>query len=378
MKKWLTTLLLVFFLFGLSACDFFFDEEEEIDTGRYTEQELIQLIESLMPEAYENVYYDLDSFEEILTNIVERNQEAVVGLRVSGDLFTASGTGSAVVYKKDGSTFYAVTNHHVIENYRNIEVVYERNGMLFSIPNRDVEVLGKDATTDLAVLTFKASDNFPVVAFADSYDLRIGQFAIAIGNPLGFDYYGTVTMGIVSGLSRYVPGSDLEVPFIQHDAAISPGNSGGALFDINGNLIGINNMKIVSDKADNIGFAIPSNTVARIVEDLEEKGYVERPYLGVRAMAQVSDCNQPYGVCLSQVESEGAAAEAGLEVGDIIVGYKLEGWDEYIDILNFNDLREAILNSQVGDRVSLQYYRNDALVESAYVTLQLHPDDIQP
>ncbi len=379
MKKWLIVFALVFVLLGLSGCDFWFEEEEEIDTGRYTEQELIQLIESLMPEAYENVHYDLESFEEVLTDMIERNKDAVVGLRVTGTLFTGGGsTGSAVVYRKEGSTFYAVTNHHVIENYRSIEVVYERNGMLFTVENRNVEVLGKDKTTDLAVLTFKANDNFPVVSFADSYELKPGRFAIAVGNPLGFDYYGTVTLGVVSGLSRYVPGSEFEVPFIQHDAAISPGNSGGALFDINGNLIGINNMKIVSDKADNIGFAIPSNTVSRIIADLEEKGYVERPYLGVRAMAQVSDCNQPFGVCLSDVQSGGGAEEAGLREGDIIVGYKLEDWDDYVDILNFNALREAILNSQVGDRVSLRYYRNDTLQETDYVTLQIHPDDVRP
>ena len=113
-------------------------------------------------------------------------------------------------------------------------------------------------------------------------------------------------------------------------------------------------MKIVSELAGDIGFAIPSRTVERIIADLEEKGFVQRPFLGISALAQVSDCGQEYGVCVSTVETGSGAEAAGLRAGDIIIGYKLAEWEDYVEVLNFNDLREAILNSAVGDEVSLR------------------------
>jgi len=379
MKKHLIALFVIVMVLMITGCDVLDDwvnQEDPSpshDLNTYTEQELIELIESLLPEAYQRVEYDLDSFENALIEMIDANRDAVIGIRSFEGVFAAGGTGSGVIYKKDGGTYYVVTNDHVIENHQRLEIVYERNGMLFTI-DQNIEVLGTDPTTDLAVLTFESSRNFNVATFADSYQLEVGQFVFAIGNPLGFDYYGTLTMGVVSGLARYVSGSELEVPFIQHDASLSPGNSGGALFDINGNLVGINNMKITDRLAANIGFAIPSNTAMRIIQDLEENGIVQRPFLGVSALAQVSDCGQDFGVCIT-VQSGGAAEEATLSTGDIIIGYKVEGWDDYVDILNFNDLREAILNSQVGEHVSLRYIRNETTYESPLVPLRLHPDD---
>jgi len=374
-KRGVILVALGFILFAFSGCEFFFEEEERININEYTEAELIELIEGLLPEAERTVHYDFEEFEQALVEMMDQNRRSVVGLSVQGGTFFTGGTGSAVIYRKEADRFYAVTNHHVIDNYRSIEVVYERNGMLFKVPSRDVEVLGKDATTDLAVISFKAEHNFPVASFADSYEASVGQFVFAVGNPLGFDYFGTLTMGVVSGLARYVPGSDLEVPFIQHDATMSPGNSGGALFNLQGEVLGINNMKIVAELAGDIGFAIPARTVERIIADLEEKGFVQRPFLGISALAQVSDCGQEYGVCVSTVEPHSGAEAAGIRPGDIIIAYKLAEWDDYVEVLNFNDLREAILNSAVGDDVSLRYIRNDETRESPYTTLGIHPDD---
>ena len=382
MKKIVLFVVTIMTVFTLGACEglpFQNDDPDVIDTA-YTEQEIREIIEDLTPESYENVEYDLASLEEATTAMLETRGDSVIGISVDGGV---GGTGSGVVYKKDGNTFYAVTNYHVLEGYSTIQVSYEKNGMLFTTTESAVfpgvsdkiDVLGMDETTDLAVIRFESEDNFYAAEFADSYDLSVGQFAFAVGNPLGFNYFGTVTMGIVSGLSRYVPDSTLEVPFIQHDASISPGNSGGALFDINGKLIGINNMKIVQDTADNIGFAIPSNTVKRIIDDLEEDGEVTRPYLGISSNAQVSACGQDKGVCLSTVETGGAAEEAGLEAGDIITGYQIETWDEMEEVLNFTTLRELILNSSVGDSVRIRYERNDQEFTSDYVELNIHPDD---
>jgi serine protease Do len=382
MKKTLTLMLSFGLILILGACEglpFGSNEPDVIDTA-YTEQELREIIEDLMPESYESVEYDLNSLEEAVTAMLDTRSQSVIGISLNGGL---GGSGSGVVYKKDGNSFYAVTNYHVLEGYNSIQISYKKNGMLFKTTENavfpdvsdQVDILGMDETTDLAVIRFVSDDNFYAAEFADSYDLSVGQFAFAIGNPLGFNYFGTVTMGVVSGLSRYVPDSTLEVPFIQHDASISPGNSGGALFDINGNLIGINNMKIVQDTADNIGFAIPSNTVKRIVEDLEENGEVIRPYLGISSNAQVSACGQDSGVCLSTVEPRGAAEDAGLEASDIITGYQNESWEDMEEVENFTTLREYILNSSVGDSIRIRYERDGDTFTSDYVELKVHPDD---
>ncbi len=378
MRRALFFVALFTLVFSLAGCEWLEFEEtpdETIDTGAYTEQEMIELIESLMPEAYQRVDYDLASFEAALIDMAERNREATIGIRAEGAFGLGGGSGSGVVYQRDSGTFYAVTNHHVIDGASAIGVTYERNGLLFDVPAEDVELLGSDATTDLAVLRFEADDHFPTVEFADSYDLNVGGVAFAIGNPLGFDYFGTLTLGAISGLSRYVFGSDLEVPFIQHDAGLAPGNSGGGLYNLDGELIGINNMKIVDELAGDIGFAIPSNTVSRVIDDLEEQGYVERSFLGISAEPRRSDCGQSYGVCVGGLVPEGVADAAGIEVGDIIKGFKLAEEEEYRKVLNFSELREAILNAPVSAEASVRFERDGDMIDSDYVELVVHPDD---
>jgi serine protease Do len=340
----------------------------------YTEAELIALMEELMPEATVETTYDLQSFEAAIEGVVSQARQGVVGLFVNTAL--GNGSGSGVIYKYDGTHYYLVTNEHVVADYTSVSIVYERNGLLFEILNEDVEVLGMDEITDLAVVRFESPVDFHIVPFADSYDLIPGQFVFAIGNPLGFDYYGTVTMGIISGTARYVQNGTFDATLIQHDAAISPGNSGGALIDLNGRLVGINNLKIVEQDVSGIGFAIPSNTVQRIIEDLEEDGVVTRPYLGITTFAQVNDCGLDYGVCVT-VQNGGAADNAGLEDGDVIIGWKniTTGMEDFLAVNNFNDLREAILNSSVGDTVVVLYVRNGIEYESAETVLDVHPDD---
>ena len=242
------------------------------------------------------------------------------------------------------------------------------------VDDENIEILGSDPTTDLAVFTFESGEEFSVIPLADSYDLRIGEFVFAIGNPLGFEYYGTVTMGVISGLTRYVEDGDFSATLLQHDAAISPGNSGGALLNIDGELVGINNMKIVQDYVSNIGFAIPSNTVNRIVMDLEDDGIVTRPYLGIISYPYTNICGTDYGVCID-VQEGGAAEAAGLIDGDTIISFKNSTYGEFRDIMNFNELKEAILNSQVGEEIQLKYIRDGVIYTSDVATLGTHPDD---
>lgn len=374
MKKLLFVLTLMFTV-SLTAC---IPETEDPDPEEYaityTEEELTDLIESLMPEASVDTTYDITSFQDAIVNVIDEARNGVLGLLVNTAV--ASGSGSGVIYKYEDGYYYMVTNEHVVVDYVNISIVYERNGLLFEIANDRIEVLGMDEVTDIAVLRFESEVDFAVIPVADSYDLFPGQFVFAIGNPLGFDYYGTVTMGVISGTARYVQSGTFDATLIQHDAAISPGNSGGALINLNGELVGINNLKLVDQDVSGIGFAIPSNTVMRIAEDLEDDGLVTRPYLGITTFAQVNDCGLDYGVCI-EVQAGGAADNAGLEDGDVIIGWKnvTVGMEEYLDINNFNDLREAILNSAVGDSIVIKYIRNDIEYVSDETMLNVHPDD---
>jgi serine protease Do len=371
MKKIVLTLLFVLTL-GLTACSPIIDDNDDDSvTVSYTEEELKALIEELLPEVSVDTTYDLASFESAVTSMIAEARGGVIG--IVNTMATGTTSGSGVVYKQDGNDYYVVTNQHVVEASVELTVVYEENGLLFEID--DVVKLGEDVTTDLAVIKFTSTKDFTVIPLADSYDLEVGQFVFAIGNPLGFDYYGTVTMGVISGTARYVQESTgFDATLLQHDASISPGNSGGALVNTNGELVGINNMKIVDDDVSDIGFAIPSNTVKRIIEDLEDDGEVTRPYLGISTYAQVNACGLDYGVCVT-VQSGGAADNAGLQNDDVIIGYKNDGMDDFLNIYNFNDLKEAILNSSVGETITLKYVRNGLEYISEETVLGSHPDD---
>jgi serine protease Do len=370
-----------------------------IDELTAEEIELIVLawLEENPVENFVDTTYDLDSFEDAVIDMLDQAQSGVLGIIAISDY--SGGTGSGVVYKKEGtSTYYLVTNEHVVVHSENvyldgvlietnpfpaddISIVYEKNGLLFTI-TEDVILVGYDATTDLAVLTFESDEEFTVIPFGNSYEVKSGQTVFAVGNPLGFDYYGTVTSGVISGEARYMTDGDFDATLLQHDAAISPGNSGGALLNMNGELLGINNMKIVVDDVSNIGFAIPVNTVKRIVADLEDDGIITRPYLGISTFASINDCGLDYGVCVT-VSEGGAAEAAGLVDGDIIIGYKNEGETEFLEINNFNDLREAILNSSVGESIVIKYIRFEDIegvntpveYESIETELNTHPDD---
>jgi serine protease Do len=386
MKKIALGFLLIFSVLALGACttptttddvdietlvQSFLDENPQVVTD---------LVESYIDDNQVAVDYDLSAFEDDITSVVNDARGSVLGIVNQGVATTS--TGSGVVYKYENGTYYLVTNEHVVDGFQILTIVYEKNGMLFEIDNDNITFIGADVTTDLAVLSFTSDEEFPTIEFADSYGIDVGQFVFAIGNPLGFDYYNTVTMGVISGLTRFVTTeSGLETALLQHDAAISPGNSGGALIDTDGKLIGINNMKLVDTAVSNIGFAIPSNTVERIVTDLEDDGQLSRPYLGISSYVNVNTCGIDYGVCVSVMEGE-AAASGGLETDDVIIGYMIQG-QEWLDVYNFDDLREAILNSSVGDSIYIRYLRNEGTAldpnfveyESTLITLGLHPDD---
>ncbi|WP_082625396.1 S1C family serine protease [Cytobacillus dafuensis] len=314
-----------------------------------------------------------------LADMIEQASKAIVGITNiqqqnnpflnQGGGEVESGSGSGVIFKKSGNTAYIVTNNHVIENANKIEVTLE-NG-----DKTKAELIGTDALTDIAVLKISDAKDAAVLDFGDSSKVRAGDQVLAIGNPLGLDLSRTVTQGIVSAVNRSVEVStsagNWDVEVIQTDAAINPGNSGGALINTSGQMIGINSMKIAENGVEGLGFAIPSNEVKNIINEIMDNGQVVRPYLGV-SLADLNEIPRFYfpdlpnsvtkGAVVTTVDPDAAGAKAGLQVQDVIVSI---GGKEINDS---NDLRKNLYNHSIGDKVEVKFYR-DGKLKSVKVTL---------
>lgn len=257
------------------------------------------------------------------------------------------GTGSGVIFDSKG---YIATNNHVVENAQEILVSLADGRVL------NGRVLGADPATDLAVVKVDTVD-LPAATFGDSDSLLVGEPAIAIGNPLGLEFKGSVTAGVISALNRSLEIGERKFKLIQTDAAINPGNSGGALVNADGVVVGINSAKISIAGVEGIGFSIPINTARPILQSLIEKGRVVRAYLGVGVMDHNTAATYGYelkldkGVYVIKVGSNGPAGKAGLREGDIIL--KVAG----IEINSVADLRGAVDAQTVGGKVDVLIVR---------------------
>ncbi len=315
-----------------------------------------------------------------VTDAVEKASSAVVGISniqsvtnfwSQSEATQNAGTGSGVIYKKEDGKAYVITNYHVIEGAQSVEVT------LADGSKAEAKVVGEDIWTDLAVLAIDDTGVEAVIEFGDSDALKQGETVIAIGNPLGLDFYGSVTTGVVSGKDRAVPVDlngdgieDWQAEVLQTDAAINPGNSGGALINLAGQLIGINSMKISESTVEGMGLAIPVNTAIPIIEDLEQNGKVNRPSMGITlidltnvpAIHQKETLKLPgevtTGVVVDQVVEGTPAALAGMKTYDVIVemdGEKVE---------NTIELRKHLYNEkETGDELKVKVYRQGELVE---------------
>lgn len=289
---------------------------------------------------------------------------------------TQIGAGSGFIISKEG---LILTNRHVVNDTQANYTVVLNDGTKYT-----AEVIGRDALLDIAVVKIETDEDLPTLNFADSSQIKVGQFVIAIGNSLG-EFSNTVSTGIISGLSRSIVAGDRDggtqerlEGVIQTDASINPGNSGGPLLDINGNVVGIN-VAIASD-AENIGFAIPINAVRQVVDSVVEFGEIVRPYIGVRytniteEYAKQNNLPVNYGAHISTstdpknpgVIAGGPADKAGLKAGDIITevnGKKLT------DGVTLQDEGQKY---KVGDKIQLKYFRGKE-EKTVEVTLEKRP-----
>ena len=275
-----------------------------------------------------------------------------------GGYYVQSGAGSGIIISQDG---YILTCAHVVSGATSVKV--QLNG---SDETYDATIVGADSTSDIAVLKIDATGLTPAV-IGDSDKLAVGETTVAVGNPLG-TLSNTVTQGIVSALNRQVTVEDNDMTLIQTDTSISPGNSGGGLFNANGELIGVVNAKSSYSEAEGIGFAIPINTAMDIAQQLIENGAVARPVLGV-SILDISDASaaQQYGVSalgvyVVDVTKGGGAEAAGVQRGDRIIAV------DDTAVSSTSTVKSYLADKEVGDTVSLQVER-DGKVLTLNVTL---------
>jgi len=314
--------------------------------------------------------------ESAIIDVVEKASPSVVSIVVkqvsydffSGPSLTEAGIGTGFIVDPSG---IIVTNSHVVSDPSGEYSVVLKDGTTY-----EVEKIYLDRTSDLAIIEVTARD-LPVLELANSDDLKVGQKAIAIGNALG-KFQNTVTAGIVSGIGREITASggfgsqpSFYEEVIQTDAALNPGNSGGPLLNLSGQVIGIN--VATTPSADNISFAIPSNTLKPLLETFLSKGRIIRPYMGVSYQVVTEEISKlrdmPQGAFVSRVYSGSPADKAGLKRGDIITSF------DGIALDDKNTLARLIGRSTVGKTVELKVDREGKLL-NLYVTLEEAPESL--
>jgi serine protease Do len=313
---------------------------------------------------------DISGFEDQITKVVAQLQRSVVSIdsvRMARDwrfgTVPLEGQGSGVIIDPRG---YIVTNNHVVDEADRVQVTLE-DGRTFV-----GEVVGSDPATDVALVRVDAKD-LPAAKLADSEKLKVGQFALAVGNALGLPGAPTVSLGVVSALGRPLPGTDFVLEgLIQTDAAINPGNSGGPLANADGEVIGMNTAMIPF--AQGLGFAIPAQTIKMVVDQILHNGRVVRPWLGISgldvspALARRYDLPSESGVLVGDVSRGSPADRSGFRRGDVIVG---SGDGE---VRKMKDLLLALAKVSVGDGVKLTVLRDGRRYE---VTARLEEAPVQ-
>lgn len=289
--------------------------------------------------------------ENNISIIFEEVSKSVVAINASG---TAQGSG--IILDEDEENFIVITNYHVVEGAKNIFVAFEDER------TEEAQLKGYDRSSDLAFLTLP-KEELPIntkqllktAKLGDSDNLKVGEKVLAIGSPLG--YKNSVTDGIISGLQRSLLYSDRRLSLIQTNAAFNPGNSGGALVNMRGEVIGINSVKLYGNELEGIAFAVPVNQAKEVYEEILEKGYIARPFLGIIGSdvlaGEENNLGTLPGVLVRGVVEDSAAFEAGIREGDLILEFNLES------IVSMEALQEAIEKTKIDEEIGLVIFRKD-------------------
>lgn len=311
----------------------------------------------------------LSQFSDTAVGVASKVLPSIVGINVTFNVTSSFGygmkysseataSGSGIIISEDG---YILTNNHIVSStssssYYQVSEATSVTVYLFNDEQPyEAEIVGSDAQTDLAVIKIK-KDGLTPAELGDSSSVKVGEFAMAIGSPLGLK--STVTSGIISAVNREVTTNDgTKYVLIQTDAAINSGNSGGALVNSAGQVIGINTLKISATGVENMGFAIPINDTIDIYKQLIEHNKVKRPYIGIEGTAldeaKAKQNNLPVGIYVKSVEELSAAELAGIKPGDVIIeadGKKVSTMQELTDIKN---------SKSIGDELKIKLVRND-------------------
>lgn len=308
--------------------------------------------------------YEIIETDSPVVAISAKVSPSVVGIKVtySYEIFKGystetEGEGSGIIYSEDG---YIVTNYHVIEAAIDDETAKVEVALEGSEEWIEATIVGHDEVTDLAVIKIEKT-GLQAAEFGTSADLKVGDIAVAIGNPLGQDFAGTVTSGIVSALNRTITTDGRTYELIQTDAAINTGNSGGALANSKGQVIGINTVKIVATGVEGIGFAIPSDEAVPIIEELIKNKKISRPSIGIAGYNITESIAKAYnlhvGIFVSEVLKDSPAEKAGFKAGDIII--KADGKE----VKTMDELNNIKYKYEVGDKLKVTVLRDSKEVE---------------
>lgn len=336
-----------------------------------SENSILPIISS--SDSNSNYETTIVSYEDFGPSVAEKVLPSVVGIQVHytvnsifGGTGTATASGSGIIISSDG---YILTNNHVVSNTDSTSTnsfyqVSEANSVKVYLYGDaetayDAKIIGTDAETDLAIIKIE-KDGLPAAELGNSDELKIGEWVMAIGNPLGLNY--SVSTGVVSAVNREVTDSDgIEYTLIQTDAAINQGNSGGALVNSKGQVIGINFMKVSSVGVEGISFAIPITPAIDVSNELIQYNKVRRPYLGITGSTVTEQISKMYnlaiGVYVQSVDTFAKAGTSGLKGGDVIT--QIDG----NEIKTMDELTEYIKSKNIGDVVTLKINRNGEELE---------------
>ncbi len=305
--------------------------------------------------------------EEAMEDAIDKVYDAVLCIEVLSEDGSAVSSGTGFVYEKDDKYGYVLTNAHVVSSAKTVQGILSNNNAV------TLTVLGYDSYTDLAVLRMDAKDVLQVVSIGKSDNIKVGNSVFTVGSPMGSAYAGTVTKGILSGKDRLIETSSSNanslttesyiVKVLQTDAAISPGNSGGPLVNLAGDVIGITSLKLVDTQVEGMGFAIPIEDAMNYVDTLAQGKEIQRPIIGVQLLDLTNkyalyryginvDSNIKSGVILVKVNDGYPASNGGLKDGDIIT--KVDGEK----VTTVSEFKYQLYRHKIGDTIEVTYYRN--------------------